>query len=159
MDDKVDVLPLVVVMRPVRHEAVLRLSVKSLLFTITNKAKILHVNICLALIVSQLSEGIDDNTEDNIQKNCDDQEEEGQIIDRAKVEALAILWYGRLGRQEITNTATTSKTIIQLRQEAVHHGHADGVTFGVQQASVDVVIVERVVEEDEANSRVDVYED
>ena len=41
----------------------------------------------------------------------------------------------------------------------MHHGHADGVTFAVQQASVDVVIVESVVEEDETDSGVDVDED
>ena len=73
MDDKVDVLPLVVVMRPVRHEAVLRLSVKSLLFKIADEAIVPHVIVCLALVVSKLGEGVDDNTEDNIKKDCDDQ--------------------------------------------------------------------------------------
>ena len=40
----------------------------------------------------------------------------------------------------------------------MHHGHTDGVTFAVQQVSVDVVVVESVVQEDEADRRVDVNE-
>jgi hypothetical protein len=143
----------------VRLEAALHLSVELLLLDVANEAKVPHVVVSLLLVVSQLGEGVDDDTEDDVQQDCDDEEEEGQIVDRTEVETLAILRDCRLGGQEVTDAATTSQTVIQLGEEAVHHGHADGVTFAVQQAGVDVVIVERVVEEDESDSRVDVYED
>jgi hypothetical protein len=159
VDDEVDVLPLVVVLRLVREEAGLRLPVKGLLVDVANEAVVPHVIVSLTLVVSQLGEGVDDDTEDDVEQDCDDQEEEGQIVDRPEVETLAVLRDCRLGGQEVADTATTPQTVIQLGQEAVHHGHADGVTFAVQQASVDIVIVERVVEEDEADSRVDVNED
>lgn len=62
--------------------------------------------------ISQLGEGIDNNTENNVEQDCDNDQEESQIKDRPEVETLTILFNGSLCGQILSNTSTTSNTIV-----------------------------------------------
>ena len=77
-------------------EALISISIKSLLFDTTNETNVFGVFNDTDIDVSQLSESINNNTEDNIQQNCNNQKEERQIINRSEVETLSILWSSRL---------------------------------------------------------------
>ena len=108
MDDEVDVLPDIVVILSVVLEALLGISVKSLSADTANEANILAVIVSLTLLVSQLGKCIDDDTEDDVQKNCDDQQEESKIVCRTEVETLSVFRRSSLSRQELTDTTTAS---------------------------------------------------
>ena len=77
-------------------EALISISIKSLLFDTTNETNVFGVFNDTDIDVSQLSESINNNTEDNIQQNCNNQKEERQIINRSEVETLRILRNSRL---------------------------------------------------------------
>lgn len=151
MDNEVDILPHIVIGHGMELEALLRVPVKCLSIDAANKAHILAVIIRLSLLISQLRESIDNDTENNVQQNCDDEQKEGQIIGGSEVEALEVLRCSSLRGQELANTATATKAIVDCRQEAVHHGLADGVALTVEEACVYLVVVERVEEEDEGD--------
>ena len=80
MDDEVHVLPDVVVVSVMKFETLIGVSVKGLPFNAANEADIPIVIVRLTLLVSQLGKGIDDDTEDDVQQDCDHQEEERQVI-------------------------------------------------------------------------------
>ena len=88
MDNEVDILPNIVIGHRMELEALLRVPVKRLSIDAANKAHILYVIIRLSLLISQLGKSINNDTENNVQQNCDDKQEEGQIISRSEVEAL-----------------------------------------------------------------------
>jgi len=62
----VDVVPQVVVLRNVSREAALRTLVKSKSVKTADKTHICHVFVSELLLVSELGEGVDDNTEQNV---------------------------------------------------------------------------------------------
>ena len=62
--------------------------------------------------ISQLGEGIDNNTENNVEQDCDDDQEESQIKHSPEVETLAILFDGSLCGQILSDTSTTSDTVV-----------------------------------------------
>lgn len=79
-------------------KAFFRISVESLLFNTANETKIFCVVKDSYVYISQLCKSINDNTKDDIQENCDDKQEEGQIVNGPKVESLRIFRSSRLGR-------------------------------------------------------------
>jgi hypothetical protein len=91
MDDEVDVLPLVVILHPMNAKACFTFSLEGLLVGSTDETVVPHVSVGFTLLVSQLREGIDDDTVNNVQQDCDDQQEERQITHSSKVETLSIL--------------------------------------------------------------------
>jgi hypothetical protein len=88
------------------------ISVKALLFNTANETQVSCVIDDSNIYVSQLSKGIDDDTENDIEKNCDDKQEERQIVNGPEKESLSICRVMRLGRQEFSDTSSTSHTII-----------------------------------------------
>lgn len=61
--------------------------------------------------------------------------------------------------QELTDTTTASHSIVDSRQEAMHHGLANGVSLPVQEPSMDEIIVESVIQEYEPNRGINVDDD
>lgn len=112
MNNEVYVLPDVVIIHRVELKALLCVPVERLPANTTDEANILAVLVSLSLLVSQLCERINNDTEDDIKKNCDDEQEEGQIVGRAEVETLLVLSCCCLRWKELTNTATTTKTVV-----------------------------------------------
>lgn len=159
MNDEVQVLPYIVIVLCVEFEALVGVSFKNLPVNIANEAKVVHVLLSLTFLISQLSECIDDDTEDDVEEDSDDDQEECQVICRSEGPTLLILFDSCLGRQELSDTSTTSQPIVDGGEEAVHHRLADRVSFSVQQSSMDLIIVECVVQENERNGRVDVNDD
>jgi hypothetical protein len=58
-----------------------------------------------------------------------------------------------LSWQEVSDTTSSSETVVDRRQEAVHHGHADAVTSGVENSSMDLIIIVSVLNKDKADHR------
>lgn len=75
----------------VELKAFLSVPVKSLSADAANETNILAVFIGLTFLVSQLCKCINDDTENNIEQDCDDEQEEGQIVGRTEVETLFVL--------------------------------------------------------------------
>lgn len=80
MNDKVEIFPNIVVRYLMMIEAFFRIPFKSWFFNSANEANILCVVYNSNIDISQLCESIDNNTENNIQQNCNNQKEERQII-------------------------------------------------------------------------------
>jgi hypothetical protein len=64
-----------------------------------------------------------------------------------------------LCRQEFTDSTTTSNTVVDGGQEAVHHRHTNRVTLSIEQATLNIVIIESVEHKYKANRRVNVNND
>lgn len=73
MDDEIDVLPLVVILLPMNAKACFSFSIECLLVDCTNETVVPHVSVGFTLVVSQLRKSIDDDTENNVEQDCDDQ--------------------------------------------------------------------------------------
>jgi hypothetical protein len=75
-----NIVPQVVVLvdMPVKATAV---SVKESLLDVADEAHILHILLLLPLLVSQLGERVDDDTEQEIQHHNDDQDVEREVVD------------------------------------------------------------------------------
>mmetsp|Transcript_6821 Transcript_6821/g.10995 ORF Transcript_6821/g.10995 Transcript_6821/m.10995 type:complete len:259 (-) Transcript_6821:7817-8593(-) len=140
-------------------ESFVCVAVKHLPVEVTDEAEILDVFVSLGLEVSQLCEGVNDNPEDDVQQNCNQNQEETQVVAGSEVEALQIHVHGRLSGQEVTNSSSSSEPVVDGGHEAVKHALADGVAFAVEPPAQHVVVVEGVVHEDEADGRVDVDND
>jgi hypothetical protein len=76
VDNKVEVLPDIMIVLLVELEALLCVPIKLLLINIANEADVLHILDGLRFLISQLGEGIDDDTENDVQQDCDDDHEE-----------------------------------------------------------------------------------
>jgi len=57
---------------------------------------------------TQLSEGIDDDTEDHVEQDGDDYQEESQVVHQSNVVGLLVHWSVRLGRKELTHATAHS---------------------------------------------------
>lgn len=159
MDDEVEVLPDTMVSGNVFIKALFCVSVEHLPIDIANEASVLDVVVCIGFRVSQLSKSVNDDTEDNVQQNCDHDQEEGQVINCSEIKALDILNDSSLSGQVFSNSTTTSQPIINSAEEAVHHGHADAVSLSVEKASINIIIVICVKHENEADGTVNVNDD
>lgn len=69
MDNIVNILPQVMIMIYVLIESTFTILIKHEFLNITNIAPVFHVVIVDALFISQTSEGVYNNTEDNIETN------------------------------------------------------------------------------------------
>ena len=125
MDNEVEVLPDVVVVLQVVLEAFFGVSIEYLSVEIANEAEVLDILICLRFKVTKLSEGVDNNTKDDVEQDCDQDQEETQIVASSEIESLLVLTDRRLGWKEVSNTTTTSQSVVDSRHEAVEHGLAD----------------------------------
>jgi len=96
MDDEVKVLPNVVVLPLMVLKAFFRIFVEYGFVNSTDEADVLRVLNNPNVDVSQLSESIDNNSEDDVQQDCNNEQEEGQIVERPEVETLGVLRDGSL---------------------------------------------------------------
>lgn len=125
MYDEVQVPPNIVVILLMKLESLFSVFIKNSFVDSADKAGVLRVLYDLKIYFSQLRERIDDNSEDDIQQNCDNKQEERKIVERPEVEALSVFRNCSLCRKELTDTTTASDSIIYCRQEAMHHGHTN----------------------------------
>jgi hypothetical protein len=112
MDNEIDILPNVMIGDSVVLEALLCVPVERLSIDAANEAHILAIIIGLTLLISQLRKCIDNDTKDDVQQDCDDEQEEGQVVCGSEVETLKVLGCGSLCWQKLADTATTTKTIV-----------------------------------------------
>ena len=77
MDDKVQILPDIMIILDVELEALFGILIEHLPFMVANEAYVFHVSLGFIFLTSQLSESINDNTENDVQQDCDDDQEEG----------------------------------------------------------------------------------
>jgi len=96
MDDEVKVLPNVVVLPLMVLKAFFRIFVEHGFVNSTDEADVFRVLNNPNVDVSQLSESIDNNSEDDVQQDCNNEQEEGQIVERPEVETLGVLRDGSL---------------------------------------------------------------
>ena len=77
MDDKVQILPNIMIMKNMELKAFFGILIEHLPFMVANEANIFHVRFRFIFKTSQLGESIDDNTENDVEQNCNDDQEEG----------------------------------------------------------------------------------
>jgi len=77
MDDKVQILPDIMIILDVELEALFGILIEHLPFMVANEAYVFHVSLGFIFLTSQLGESINDNTENDVQQDCDDDQEEG----------------------------------------------------------------------------------
>lgn len=92
MDDKVKVIPNIVVTQHMALKAYIGIFVKHSFVNSTDETDVFGVINNPNVDVSKLSKSINDNTEDDVQQDCDNEQEEGQIIKRPEVETLSVFW-------------------------------------------------------------------
>jgi len=126
---------------------------------VADETDVLYVCHPLLVFFSQFCECVNNNTENDVEQDCFHLKEVRPVKNRLKVPALSILRNGGLCGQELSDSSSCSEAIVDSREEAVHHGHTNAVSFSVKQTSMDVVIVESVRNEDERKHRVNVDDD
>ena len=156
MNDEVEILPNVVVIFLMELKALLSFSVELLFLDIADKTEVFHIFNSLRFLISKLRKRINDDTENNVEQDCNNDHKEWQIINGSEVEPLNVLRSCGLSWEEITNTTSTSQTVVEGGEEAMHHWHADTVSFCVQDTAMDHVFVIGVIQENEPNNRVNV---
>ena len=77
MDDKVQILPDIMIIIDVELEALFGILIEHLPFMVANEAYVFHVSLGFIFLTSQLGKSINDNTENDVQQDCDDDQEEG----------------------------------------------------------------------------------
>lgn len=112
MNDEIDVLPNTVVILDVVREPLFCVSFQYWSVDTADEAVVFDIVKFVLGCISQLGEGIDNDTENNIEQDCDNDQEESQIKDSPEVEALNILFDGSLCGKILSNTTTTSNTIV-----------------------------------------------
>ena len=70
------------------HSSIRTILLENQLSKIANETLLNPVIIVLLRIISHLGECINNDTEDNIQQDCDDEQEESQIVSRPEIKAL-----------------------------------------------------------------------
>lgn len=143
----------------VEFEAFVSVSIECLSLKVANEAFVLLIFKHVHLLTSKLGKRINNNTENDVEQNCNDDQEEGQIVNGSEVEPLDILGSCRLCWQELTDSSTTSNTVVDGREEAVHHRHTNRVALSIEQATLNIVIIESVEHEYKANRGVNVNND
>lgn len=96
MDDVVDVVPEVVVLADMSGEAALRLLVESKSLEVAYVAFVVLVLVHEVLLLSELGEGVNDNTkEDVVEDNLDDQEERDVYdpANRVSLSVIVVNWF------------------------------------------------------------------
>lgn len=159
VNDEVQILPDIMILSDVELEAFLSISIKCLPLKVANEAFVLLIFKHVHLLTSKLCKRINNNTEDNVKQNCNDDQEECQIVNGSEVEALDVLGSCRLCWQELTDSSTTSNTVVDGREEAMHHRHTNRVTLSIEQATLNIVIIESIEHEYKANRGVNVDND
>ena len=106
-------------------------SFENLPVQVADEAFVFDILISCGFQVTQLGKGVDDNTEDDVQQNCDHDQEETKIVHTSEIEPLEIGVSCRLGWKEFTNTTTSSQSVVNSRTEAVEHGLAHRVSLSV----------------------------
>jgi len=91
MDDKVHILPHVVVVLNMYIESFFSLTIKGLPINVADKAHIIDIIVGVLFVFSQQGESVDDNTEDDVQENRDHDDEKAEIEDLSEVEALDVV--------------------------------------------------------------------
>lgn len=134
-------------------------AVKNLSINVADEACVSNVFQGIIRLVTELGKCINDNTEDNVQQYCDHNQEESKIVHRPEVETLAIFYNSSLCWQVLTDSSTTSETVVDGAEEAVHHGHANTVSLSIKKSTVDVVIIESVSYKYESDGAVDINDD
>jgi len=112
VNDEVDVLPNAVVVLYVVSESLFGVSFQDWPVDAADEAVVFDIAEFVLGGISQLGEGIDNDTENNVEQDCDNDQEESQIKDSPEVETLTILFDGSLCWQILSDTSTTSNTIV-----------------------------------------------
>ena len=92
MDDKVEVLPYMMILLDVDVKAFPRITIHYLPVNVTYETSVLDVIRFFNGFQSQLCKRINDDTEDNVQQDCDDDQEDREIEDSSEVETLDVFW-------------------------------------------------------------------
>jgi hypothetical protein len=159
VNDEIEILPDIVIIFLMEVKAFICVSVKFLLVDVTDEATIFHIFVTGQTLVSELRERINNNTEDDIQQNCDHKQEKCEIDYSSEIESLNIFCGCCLSWKELSNTTSTSNSIIDSGKEAMHHSHTNRVSFHVQNTVMDVIIIISLIHKNKANSRVNVDDD
>ena len=77
MDDEVQVLPDIMILSDVELEAFFSVSIEGLSLKVADEAFVLLILKHVHLLTSKLGKRINDNTEDDVEQNCNDDQEEG----------------------------------------------------------------------------------
>jgi len=108
MDDKVEVLPNIMIIVNMKLKALFGILIEHLPFMVADEAFVFHVSLGIVFLTSQLGESINNNTEDDVEQNCDDDQEECQIINSSEVESLDVFLGSGLSWQVFSDTTTSS---------------------------------------------------
>lgn len=116
-----DILPQVVVLFNVFREAAFDCPIKNQVLEIANVAPVMRIEIILTLLVTQLGERIDDNTENDIQTYDIDNDLEARIVRQLEQVLLRlIVEVHRFGN--VADAATVSEALVELCDKALEHG-------------------------------------
>lgn len=107
-------------------------SVKLLLGQSTNETVVLHVIVGVGALLSQLSERVNDDTENDVEANNDDDQVETDVEEETHLVSLHVERLVCLRRQELAYATTKTHTVVKRTQETVQERHADGVTSFVE---------------------------
>jgi hypothetical protein len=125
MDDEIEILPHIMIILLMEVKALVCIPIKLLFINIANETSVLHVFVTSLSLISELGKSINNNTKDNVEQNCNNQKEEGEIHYTSEVESLNIFFCSRLSWQELSNSSSTSNSIVDSREEAMHHCHTN----------------------------------
>lgn len=90
---------------------------------VANVASVVRIEIILTLLISQLSERVHHNSEDNVQANNVDNDLESCVVYQFEQVLLSlVVEMYRFGN--ISDTTTITKSFIELSDEALEHGEA-----------------------------------
>lgn len=123
----------------------------------TNETDVQHISLNLLLLVSELREGVNDNTEEDVKHDNDDKQVETPSVEELKQEDWSVSIAG--GSRQITDTATKPETKVQHCEEALPHILADVFTWDIVVPLVDQPVVKHISDKEEANDAVDVKQD
>jgi hypothetical protein len=121
-------------------------------------ADVAHVLLHLVVLLSEGTEGIDNDTEYDVEERDDDHHEEYHVMCHTNVVCQLGVIEVRIWRHEITYTTSSPKTVVNDRHVAVQHTVASGVSF-LSRAELNVIIIHVVVEKGEVDNCVDPHED
>lgn len=159
MNNEIEILPHIMIILLMEVKALICIPIELLFINIANEAQVLHIFFASTPLISQLSKCINNNTKNDIEQNCNNQQEKREVHYRPEIESLQVLSSCCLRWQKLSNTSSTSYTIIDGRQEAVHHGHTNAVSLHVEVAVVHVIVVVGFINENETDGGVNVDDD
>lgn len=119
MLDEVHITPAIVVLCLMVNQVVPCSTLQDRSLQSADEALVLRIVFVLIFISTQLRKSVDNDTEDDVEQDCNYEQEEGQVVHQADEVGLLVDGSVSLRRQKLAHATTHPEPIIDCRQEAV----------------------------------------